>query len=543
MHLFRSASFALAALALYAQQAAAPRRQQPSKAETCSIEGRVISAASGEGVNNAEIGVYAPDNQRYTTTTRADGRFAVQEMESGRYRLYVSKRGFARFMYGARGNNRAGSTLSLDPGQRLADLVLRISPQGVITGRVLDEDGDPVPFVMVQLTRYGFDRGKRQLQAWGGGSTNDLGEYRIFGVSQGKYYLSAAMETDPEQYGTQGYVATYYPRAVDPAGATAIEVRPGSLVRGVDITLLKTRTVSVRGRVIDPGKEPMGASVQLIPRDQPEYMWGRSFANMDQQGSFEFRGVVPGAYYIDVRKYGNRITFGARQALDVPESGVANVALELVPSAELKGQLRVEGRPASLSDAHITLRADEPSDTGWAGGPVKADGSFTVSNIGSLHYELMVNGLPEDYYLKSARLGGTEVQDTGIDATSGMTGSLDIVMSSNSGQIEGVVLDADDQPVTAATVSLVPDEPRRARPRFYRVVTTDQYGRFILKGVVPGGYKLFAWEDIADGQYEDPEFLKSYETQGWPVTVRERSHESAQLKLIPAQETPAPKLP
>src|SRR5205814_10438543 len=103
------------------------------------------------------------------------------------------------------------------------DVVLRMSPQGVITGRVLDEDGDPVPNVGVQLLRYSFTQGKRQLQGWDQVSTNDLGEYRLYGLSPGKFYLSAAAnEGMNDQYDSgHAYAPTYYPGASDPSSAAA----------------------------------------------------------------------------------------------------------------------------------------------------------------------------------------------------------------------------------------------------------------------------------------------------------------------------------
>ena len=125
--------------------------------------------------------------------------------------------------------------------------------------------------------------------------------------------------------------------------------------------------------------------------------------------------------------------------------------------------------------------------------------------------------------------------ESGLDATHAVTGSLEIVLSSNGGFVEGVVLNANDQPETGATVVLVPDEPRRGQSRRYKSVTTDQYGRFTIKAIPPGGYKLFAWEEIEDGAYENPDFLKTFEALGEPRTIREGSRESAQLKLIPGE--------
>jgi hypothetical protein len=125
--------------------------------------------------------------------------------------------------------------------------------------------------------------------------------------------------------------------------------------------------------------------------------------------------------------------------------------------------------------------------------------------------------------------------------TSGTNGAIDIVLSGTGGQVEGVVLNADQQPATEASVVAVPDEPRRTQGRFYKEDRTDQYGRFTIKGLPPGRYKLFAWEDVEEGAYQDPEFIKKFEALGEAVVIRENSHESAQLKLIPAAEKKAAK--
>jgi len=87
----------------------------------------------------------------------------------------------------------------------------------------------------------------------------------------------------------------------------------------------------------------------------------------------------------------------------------------------------------------------------------------------------------------------------------------------------------------------VPDEPRRTHWRFYKDGHTDQYGRFTIKALAPGRYKLFAWEDVEEGAYQDPDFIRKFEPLGEAVVIRENSHESAQLKLIPAGEKKSPK--
>lgn len=548
MHRFCIGMIGLVTAALNAQQQAAPKRQEAPKLDTCTIEGRVVNAITGQALNKAEIilsRLDSPVNQHYTTTTAAGGWFAMQNIEPAKYHLEVSKRGYAHLEYGARSAGKPGAALSLDPGQHLSDVVLRLSPQAVITGRVLDQDGDPVPLVEVQLLRYAFSRGKRQLQGWDQGTTNDLGEYRLYGLSPGKFYLSASVNDgmNNRQYDAgQEYAPTYYPGSIDPSSAAAIEVRAGMILQGADITLAKTRTVRVRGRVVHPfpkGSQPF-ANVSLQPRGEWQ-MYGRSIgSNIDAKGNFEIRGVIPGEYIIQAIERGtDGKNYLALKAIDVHESDVDNIVLELNPPSEVRGRLIIEGgvQPRAI-DPQINLESMDSSMWG-SGGSVKSDGSFVILNVTPARYDIRVFGLPEDYYVKSALVGSKDVLESGLDFRSGVSGALEVVVSTNGGQIEGVVLNSEEQASSAARVVLVPDEPRRSQSRFYKDALTDQYGRFTIKGIVPGGYKLFAWEDVEEGAYESSEFLKPFEALGEVKSIREGSRESAQLKLIPAQTSKA----
>jgi len=77
-------------------------------------------------------------------------------------------------------------------GQQVADLAFRLTPASTISGRVLDSNGEPVPGVTVQALRSSYDAtGKRTLQPVASDRTNDLGEYRIYWINAGRYFVSA----------------------------------------------------------------------------------------------------------------------------------------------------------------------------------------------------------------------------------------------------------------------------------------------------------------------------------------------------------------
>jgi hypothetical protein len=166
---------------------------------------------------------------------------------------------------------------------------------------------------------------------------------------------------------------------------------------------------------------------------------------------------------------------------------------------------------------------------------VKADGSFLFPNVSDGEYRVDAWDLPEDCYLKSARLGGESVLETGLKVSSGQAaGSLEIVLSSPGGRVEGVVT-KEGQPFGGGHVVLVPEASRRTQMRLFKLASTDQYGRFILRGIAPGEYKLFAWEELESGAYQDPDFLKRYEDQGETLRITENGRHAIQLKLIASE--------
>src|SRR5262249_368718 len=146
--------------------------------DRCAIEGQVFSVATGEPVKRATVILRRADlppgstgmPTSYTTATDAGGSFAMKDIDPGKYRLSVNRAGFVNGEYGSRGPLRPGTTLSLAPGQRLQGVVFRLTPHAVITGRVVDEEGEAMVNVQVQVMRYRYIQGRKQLVPMGTGS-------------------------------------------------------------------------------------------------------------------------------------------------------------------------------------------------------------------------------------------------------------------------------------------------------------------------------------------------------------------------------------
>lgn len=552
------AFFSLLAL-LFSLAFAAPQ-QAVRLPEKCKAEGLVVKAATGEPLNKARVvlGKAEGREQPYVTLTETGGRFTLKDIEPGRYRLWVERDGYVRQEYGQRSSNRPGSILSLEPGQQLRDITFRMLPSAVIAGRVFDEDREPLSRVSVQALRQTYVQGRRQLMPAGAATTNDLGEYRIWGLSPGRYFISAtysggttttgfgalAIKREPSVEGVESYAPTYYPGTVDPSRASSLELRPGDEVPKADINLLRTHTVRIRGRVFNSisGQPARDSNVFLLPSDPGGRGWESFFRNQakveDTQGNFELRGVRSGAYVLGANWMDGVEAYFARLPVDVGNADIEGIQLALAPSINLAGRVRIEGEAGiRMTQLRVFLRPrDDISTLATNIDPVGADGTFVIQSVTEGTFNVDVIGAPQGFFLKSAQLGTENTLDSGLTIARGKPpATLELVLSPAGGRVEGIVLSDERLPVSGAQVVLVPNPDRRWRNDLYKTTTTDQFGRFTLTGLAPGEYKLFAWEEIETGAYQDPEFLRPYEKRGESLHVGEVGHASVQLKLIRAE--------
>ena len=209
--------------------------------------------------------------------------------------------------------------------------------------------------------------------------------------------------------------------------------------------------------------------------------------------------MTPGSYFLLAywSEDGNK-TYTARDPIDVGISDLEGVSLTITQGVEVRGRLRVEGNTElNLSDVQIFLRPPPDMPMGGAVARVRSDGSFVIQNVADGSYRVGVYGMSEDFFLKSGRAGDEDLLDAGLAISRGQSpGSLELVVSSAAGRVDGVVFGEQKQPFSGASVVLVPDPPYRSRTELYKTTTTDQTGGFTLRGIAQGEYKLFAWEEI-----------------------------------------------
>jgi hypothetical protein len=529
--------------------ASPPDVDHPDK---CSVEGTVINSVSGEPVKKASVQLVPrlKGASAYSTVTDAAGHFLIDEVEAGRFQLVAYHSGYIQ-PRSPHGNPKYSDAFTLEKGQKMKEIALNLVPQGVISGRILDEDGDPLGNVAIQCLSMVYDRGKKLLEGNGQTTTNELGEFRVPGLSAGKYIVSATSQSHemsqrvherPIRSGRapveEAYVTTYYPSTINPGSASPIMVGPGAQVSGITITLTRIRTVSVRGHV-NTGAPSRRGYVTLLPREGTQGRFLEMDGTVDPKGNFQLNRLVPGSYIllvVDTVESVEGKRYSARMPIEVRDANIEGIELALEPPAEIQGRLVVEDN-GDLNSQPFQLLLQSRAESGQARWLHLLDEStFDVQEIGfEGPYDVLPSRLPGDFYVKSIRLGERDVLETGFDFTPGTKDVLTLVLNPNGGQIEGSVQNSKDEPAAGAKVTVIPDAGHRSYSRYYKTADTDQSGHFSIKGVAPGEYKIYAWEDIEDGAYQDPDFVKPHESDGQSVSVKERAHENVQLKAIPAE--------
>jgi hypothetical protein len=536
------------AILIFAAFFAQVRAQSPAL-----IEGSVINKLTGAPVKGAHV-IYnksegaSGTSSPISTDTDSQGHFSLQ-IAAGSYRLWVERSGFARQIYGALSPAGEGVTLTLAPGQQLHDLVLRVTPLGAISGRVLDEDGEPVASVGIQVLRFQYSTGHRQLISVSGASSNDRGEYRVFGLPAGRYLLLAsppgAPISRPIESGSlvpeaqDAYAALYYPGVLEADSASPVLLPEGGEINDADFRLRRIRAVTLRGRLISPmGKLSLG-QVQVVlahnEKNSASYIDRATAAVDTATGRFEIHGVAPGSYLL----VGSALIAGHGLSGRIPVEISATappeeITLTLAPAIDIPGQMEVEGaQRGSAPNSIVRLTAAEGLAPGpQPAGKIAADGSFHLPGVTAGLWALSVDPLPPGLWIKSATFAGNEITSGEFPVAESSRGALRIVLAGNGAQISGTVT-ANGQPVSA-TVVLAPAAPeQRGLQPLYRVTNANERGIFTLKSVRPGAYKLFAFQEIASFEWFDPELLQTVEALGEALAVGEGETVQRDLTAIP----------
>lgn len=577
----------LCATAAWGQQRTATQMVTDPKL-LCTLEGQVLNASTGEPVQRATLTLNGPQGNMgggqgggggRSARTDTAGKFTFDKVQPGTYRLAADRVGFLRQQYGAQTPGGTGAPVNLTPSQTVRNLDIKLTPQGVILGTVFDDEGDPLPRATVAAYRMGkatsMTSARRGGQQTGGSAnTNDVGQYRIAALPPGNYAVIASGQSGRGGGGGRGgmggpgrgqaaaaaveedLLPTYYPSSLDAAAAAPVQVSPGTEMAGVNIALRRGRLYQVQGKVTGvTAQDARGVRVNLVPREggaSSMFMAGGTAAAVSQDGSFRVARVQPGSYHLVAESMGGGGRGGGRggpggggpgagqvgrTTVDVGSSDVTNVIVTMVDPVPVTGTVKVEGQQTQGTESQAMSLSLTPAEfiPGMPGGGANArvsQGAFKIAAVTPDNYYVSFGGLPEGSYVKSVRMNNQEVIEKGIDLTSARGAvMLDVTLSTKGGSVEGTVVD-DGKAAPGSYLMLLADPIRPGQPYLNRSSTSDQDGKFTIKSLVPGDYKLYAFEDSQPEIAQDLAQIKPFESRAVKVKVSESSTERTELKVL-----------
>ena len=554
MRRFLPASVIVAlAASLLAQTSAPVSSKDEPPDSSCVVSGRVVTAADGAPLKSARVAL-EPENSRSNNhlnaaTSDGEGRFLLKDVPPGRYHFFATRQGFVDQPYLSPGA-QSEIVLSLKPGQKMSEVLFRMRAAAVITGRVTNEDGEAMVRVQVLALRKPTDdeldddeprsrSHKQELLPASSAHTDDRGLYRIFGLEPGEYYIRVVdlFQPDPgvssvsqdfwvREYLGSEYAPVYYPSVTQVSQAQAISVKAGDEVQA-NVLMQRVKTVEIAGRVVGSNRPVKDTFVGLEEPGANSYGSDRH-ATTDEKGNFKLKGVPPGSYVIVAyqRAGGSGIyEQSARQKIEVGSENIDSLTVSLGGGASFQGRVTVAGAASpALNRIGITLIGVDSDEQSGGHGRVKDDGTFEITSVREGDYAIRVWGLEQNWYLKSVRLGADDILEKGLQVENGAAGgSLAVVVSAASGQLDGSVTDGDNA-VIGARVRIKPD-PDTPYVRFRsRSTSTDQSGHFSVTGLAPGKYRVVAKSPASPGS--DP--LKS---DPETVTLSERDHKTIELVI------------
>lgn len=505
-------------------------RRPPARARaapptgTAVLQGRVTAADTGGPLRQVEVSLSSSTSPtRRQARTDALGQYRFEQLPAGRYWLRAGKPGFVQLRYGVADPLEPGRPVDLDNGGvGRADFVLPRA--GVISGRVVDEFGEPVLDAEVRALRYQSRMGQRRLtSASRVMRTDDLGAFRVFGLLPGTYYISVTPRwSDPvtDEAERAEYAPSYYPGTSDLSGATAVRVALGAEVSAIDVVLQTVRTSKVVGSVLDAlGAPAAGAQVSVIKREQGNTFITVGDTRAKADGTFELSQLPPGTYSVQAWLRGTATAppeFGAAP-LQVAGENLEGFVVRTATGGTLTGRVvpRMDGtakpvpfRPSLIEVAGMPAAEDVRLPAGSASTTrVRDDWTFELKAM-SGQRRIRVSGLPSPWALEAITVDGRDVTDEVVALKAGTTTrGAEIMLTTRATDIDGSVEGGDN--AAPVTVLVYPTDRAQRDPQSRRVSIrrVERDRRFRVRGLPPGDYFAIAVPYIWQGEWLDHEFF------------------------------------
>ncbi len=570
----------------------------PRPTGTAVLVGRVREAGSGAPVRRALVALDTGDGRAPRTVISDDGGgFAFDRLPASRLLVSASKAGWVTTFYGATRPGRTGTRIPLANGQRL-EIDLLLVRGGVIAGRVVDERGHPMAGQWPRLLQFRQIGDLRLLvpvgAALGSGafhrSTDDRGEYRLFGLLPGDYVISVQPSIDTASVATAdelqwamqppgtrlapaagrpvSFAPSYHPGTVEAALAVPVTLRPGDEQLGVDVAVSLLPMSRVDGVVTRADGQPaQGAQVAMVARRQAtvEATSMRTTAGAD--GRFAIPAVPPGDYRLTAWLIARVPARGSGAAAATPASeqwggvdlavrgqDIDAVSVALTQASMVTGRVVFEASSKQPPDPASVRLSFMPVPTLLAAmygiksavqarmGNVKADGTFSLAGFEPDRYVVaavfpgMSLATGVQWLLKSVRVGGTDVGDLlEVQAGRDLSGVV-LTFTDRVASIAGLLLDAEGRPAPEYSVFAFPADRSAwtpwARSGGLDPVRPGTDGRFRVGALLPGEYYLAVVTSIESDDATNPSFLETLVPLAIRLMVAEGEQKTQDLKIV-----------
>ena len=496
------------------------------------IQGTVVRAETNQPLAQQVVGLWPTTR---TVKTNAQGAFEFRNVVTGDYVLVVVR---------DRMQARAPVALSAIPRTETVTVAVKSAP--AISGTVFDPFGERQATAQVHAYRTIYRPNGASLLRVMSALTDDNGDFRLFYLQPGSYFVSASVSDRDQRLGSSGLRLTPNLAKADDGFPTLFVGESYSAFRsqrvslgdvdqtGVNFSMKAGPRFSVTGRLA--GESQTGdvcGKVAILPEGgllDPDKDFSENVC-----GSFRVTGLSPGNYVAYAQGTG---LASEGMAFTIENQDFDRLIIPMSRTTTVTGRVAWEDSPASGVRVTLARGSGEIGERLYA--TSQGNGTFAVQNVGTGFYDVYIEPLPENAFVRSIQYSGTDGLKTAIPFQSGSRTSLEIRLSLQGSSADGVAVDALARPVPAAEIVLIPEGFRHREDRYLRVAA-NAVGNFELKGIPPGKYTMFAFEDIEPGAYYafnyTPGLLDRYVARGQRVEFIEGKSQSLKAIVIPASET------
>jgi hypothetical protein len=503
-------------------------QSKESKSPSGSISGQVTK--DGKPAAGVSV-VMAPPNSAVRadarTITDEAGRFQLTHVPAGRYFIQALAPAFIGPKYQM--SVRDGKAINLADGETVEGVDIALARGGVITGKVIDANGQPLVLENVQVTRLieGGQKGQLYLPDYFMFATDDRGVYRLFGVPPGRYIVGVGVD-ERESYARSGlgksyHALTYHPNVTDESKAKIVEVTSGGEAAGVDITLGQAaKAYQASGRIVDAetGKPVAGINYGYGSLNEDKSYFESEVttdSTSNLRGEFRLEGIMPGHYGAFAAPTGENSFYSDPARFEITDSDVTGLVIKLRRGSTLTGMVVIEGAvpPDSLSkvsDLRLGVGVASQSLAAPRNEPVNVgpDGSFRIAGLqpGKVGFSFYTYPIPKGLSLLRVERDGVEQTDGVEIGPEEQVSGVKVVVAFGTGVIRGEVKVEGGAQREASGIFITCRKVGSIDQWSIQPVTTDLRGRFAFEGLLAGDYELSMTAAVGGGPPLRPRVAK-----------------------------------